>query len=587
MKTKRITMLVILCITSFYANSQNIINTNSWTVGSGSVSGYGQNGSTAENSREYGTGPKGNAVLLWKASPDATSNADGGWNTSHYNIDPTKTYRLIVWIKKTNSTNGSTYFGFQSYHDGKHHSLKLNGTENNNPYFWSGDLPKLNKWYMLVGYVHGSNYNATAQYGGIYDPVTKQKVKNITDFKFKSTSKKLRHRAYLFYDTNTSDRQYFYAPRMELVNGKEPPVEELLEITNSTSTNLLNAHLSNWTIGSGSVTGFGQNGVTAENSRELGKNHIGEQVVLWKATPQAASGPDGGWNSSYYNINSARTHRFSVWIKKTNSNHGTTYFGCRSNNNILTLAGTVNNNAYFWSGDLPKLNRWYLLVGYVHKSSHTGTTNTGGIYDGTTGEKVKSITDFKFKSGTPNVAHRSYLFYDTNILDRQYFYEPRIDPITGAEPTINELLKINTDSKIIISYDTAGNQTQNFYCGDPKYCSPVAAKATTKKKIKEVLYSEDVSQEIITIDEDVPTLDHHLDLYPNPTKNVITLSMGQDLNNEVHTIRLYSLNSVLIKEIKHLDSLTQIDLSALPVGVYFLHLHLRTGKSITKKIVKQ
>ena len=49
------------------------------------------------------------------------------------------------------------------------------------------------------------------------------------------------------------------------------------------SQNLLD--ISTWTVSSGFVLGFGKNGATSENSRELGRNHIGEKVVLWKAAP--------------------------------------------------------------------------------------------------------------------------------------------------------------------------------------------------------------------------------------------------------------------------------------------------------------
>lgn len=338
--------------------------------------------------------------------------------------------------------------------------------------------------------------------------------------------------------------------------------------------NLLNT--SSWTVGTGSVSGFSQNGVTAENSRELGKNHIGKQVVLWKASPESVSGPDGGWNSSLHTINHTVTHRFSVWIKKTNSNSGTTYFGCWSTNNILTLSGVVNNNPYFWAGDLPKLNRWYLIVGFVHKSNHAGTTNIGGIYDGTTGEKVTTITDFKFKSGTPSVSHRSYLYYDTNTLNRQYFYAPRIDPINGNEPSIDKLLKINTNAKLTVSYDGSGNQVQNFYCGDANHCSPPSARIQSSNTEIDTTERNDTN-----ID-----LDNHFRLFPNPTKNYITLSIGKDLKKDIRTIRLYNINSVLVKEIKNSKDLSQIDLSTVAVGVYFLHVHMKKGKSITKKIIK-
>lgn len=441
---------------------------------------------------------------------------------------------------------------------------------------------------MLVAFVHGSTYNTNVSYGGIYDGATGEKVRNITDFKFKSTATILRHRTYLYYDYNTSDRQYFYAPRMEMVDGNEPPVQELLGINSNNSANLLAPYLPNWTVGTGSVSGFGQNGATSENSRELGRNHIGEEVVLWKATPDASSNADGGWNSSWRPAFNTTSYRFSIWIKKTNSNYGSTYFGFYANaSGSLRLNGTYNSNPYFFAGDLPKLNRWYLLVGYVHKSSHTGTTNTGGIYDGTTGEKVRTLTDYKLKNNVTSLRHRSYLYYDTNILDRQYFYEPRIDPINGNEPTIHELLKINDDSKLIMSYDIAGNQTQNFYCGDPSYCAPPAARKQ-QEKVETIVHEEEVIAETEPEEEVEPVYENQLTVYPNPTENRVSIRVEQELLAQIHTIRIYNTNSTLLQNLSfNKANKIEVDLTNKPAGVYFLHLHLKNGKSITKKIIKK
>lgn len=589
MKTKLLYVVAFL-VTSFSLTSQNLLN--NWTHGSGSTTGFSQNGSTSENRRTYIGDPFNYYGTGWIASPDAVSGPDGGWNSDFkYVPDNKKTYRLTVWIKKTGTNSGTTYFGTDSDR-GYKTILNLNGTTNSNPYFWSGDLPQLNKWYLLVGYVHGSNYNSTISYGGIYDPISGDKVLSITDFKFESSALNIRHRAYLFYDTNTSNRQYFLDPRMEIVDGNEPPVQELLRLNNSNSANLLAPYLQNWTIGTGSVSGFGQNGATSENSRELGRNHIGEEVVLWKATPDASSNADGGWNTSWiYGINPNTSYRYSVWIKKTASNNGSTYFGFYANDSgSLTLNGTYNSNPYFFAGDLPKLNRWYLLVGYVHKSSHTGTTNTGGIYDGSTGEKVRTITDYKLKNTVTALRHRSYLYYDTNTLDRQYFYEPRIDRINGNEPSIHELLRINDDSKIILSYDVAGNQTQNFYCGDPSYCAPPAARKQEKEKIEDYVSSETEEATTEETEEEVldePFSDSHIHIYPNPTDGLVTLRLENTLLKNIHSIKLYNANSVLIKNINTKDNNTQLDLSNMAVGVYFIHIHVNGGKSITKKIIKK
>lgn len=585
-------LFLLFCLTCVPMNSQNLLNTSTWTVGSGSVSGFSQNGATSENSREFGTDPFGNSSILWKGGNDAASNADGGWNSSYYAIDHRETYRFTVWLKKINSTNGHSYVGFNANNSG---SLRLNDTFNGNPYFWYGDLPQLNKWYLVVGYVHGSNYNSNLSYGGIYDPISGTKVVNITDYKFADTATQARHRAYLYYDTNTSDRQYFFAPRMELVNGNEPSIADLLGL-NNVDTNLLNT--STWTVGCGSVSGFSQNGATLENCRELGENHVGDEVVLWKAIPDSANNADGGWNSSYYNINHSKSHRFSVWIKKTNSNNGRTYFGCRKYNNILRLNGSVNNNPYFWSGDLPKLNRWYLLVGYVHKSSYTSTINLGRIYDGVTGKEVASITDFKFKSTATNISHRSYLYYDTNTSDRQYFWNPRIDPITGNEPTISELLQINEDSKLIFSHDLAGNQTQRFYCEEEGFCSPIApsSRKIDEKGVKMkdeqgfvVAEQTDVPLPGEEIEKEIEILDVKHTIYPNPTNGKVTIQLSGKDYNLTNSINIYSVNGSLVKRIniKNPTNQIELDISNMPSGTYFIHMHFTNGTTTTEQIIKK
>ncbi|MCT4602043.1 MAG: hypothetical protein N4A59_03930 [Marinifilum sp.] len=211
--------------------AQNLINPGQWTVGSGSVRNFSQNGASSENIREWGEDPFGTRSLLWKAVPDSGNNGDGGWNTASFPIDHSKMYRFSVWVKKTNSYSGHTYLGCYCYPD---YVLRLNGTSTNNPYFWHGDPPVLGKWYLLVGYIHASNDPSTSNYGGLYDGETGEKVIDFTDFKFPPTATSARHRPYLYYDTNTNDRQYFYAPRVDEVNGNEPSIAALLGIYNET-----------------------------------------------------------------------------------------------------------------------------------------------------------------------------------------------------------------------------------------------------------------------------------------------------------------------------------------------------------------
>ncbi|TKG91623.1 hypothetical protein EYV94_21600 [Puteibacter caeruleilacunae] len=221
----KLTLLCVVLMISGIARAQNLINPSSWTVGNSIVPGFKNNGPVEENRRVWGETPLGTQGLLWEAAPDAGFDCDGGWETSWFPVDHTKMYRFVVWIKKTKSVGGLTYLG--CYGD-PGHVLSLDGVTETNPYFWYGDLPQLEKWFLLVGYVHGSGDPSTTSYGGIYDGVTGEKVVDATDFKFTVGATQAAHRTYLYYDCNTNDRQYFYAPRVDEVNGNEPSIASLL-----------------------------------------------------------------------------------------------------------------------------------------------------------------------------------------------------------------------------------------------------------------------------------------------------------------------------------------------------------------------
>lgn len=237
-------IIILLGLTFLTINvcAQNLLDMSAWSIGTGSTTGFSQNGATAENTREWGEGPHGNRVILWKASPDINSDADGGWSSGYISINHTKMYRLSVWIKKMNSNDGTTYLGTGAI--GGDLLYVNTGVPNSNPYFFSSDLPELDKWYLLVSYVHGSGDNSTASLGKIYDGVTGKAMQGLRDFKLQASTTHIRHRSYLFYDTNTLDRQYFYAPRMEEVNGNEPTIAELLGIL-PTSLNQLSVGTDN------------------------------------------------------------------------------------------------------------------------------------------------------------------------------------------------------------------------------------------------------------------------------------------------------------------------------------------------------
>lgn len=203
-----------------------------------------------------------------------------------------------------------------------------------------------------------------------------------------------------------------------------------------------------WALGSGATGFFNLNGNSSENYRVLGTNPHGEKSILWECRPDSSSGPDGGWVTDYFKIDRSKLYRFSVFVK-TNSSSGTTYLGCKGGSVCGLNSSTKNTNPYFWSGDLPSNNKWYLIVGYVFPAGQTGLSTQGGIYDCETGKKVANISrSFNWANDAVQSYHRCYHYYDTTTSTRQWMYHPRVDLVNGNEPSILALLGTVTPESI-------------------------------------------------------------------------------------------------------------------------------------------
>ncbi|CAG2532863.1 hypothetical protein MAR621_03057 [Maribacter dokdonensis] len=228
--------LVIVLFYQLIGAQTNLIDSSTWSIGIGSTVGFAAYGPDAESERILDTTPLGQPGVLWMSVPDgSTSNTpDGGYYSDFVDIDPTKTYRFSVWMKKTGDDIGNSYLGLYIQNSsGGHTTFRLDGTLNTNPYFWSGDLPILNKWFLIVAYVHPGIYGGADQ-GGIYDPVTGTKVNShaVVDFKFGPGSIRLMNRGILYGNRNNStNRQFYWNPTIYEVNGQEPAISEMLNLS--------------------------------------------------------------------------------------------------------------------------------------------------------------------------------------------------------------------------------------------------------------------------------------------------------------------------------------------------------------------
>jgi phage-related protein len=228
--------------------SPSIINMSSWIAGTaGSATGYTQNGDG--NSRIVDSTPYGELQTVWDVSnqdagaSDGDGTApDGGWNGSLFPITNSSLYRFSVWIRRKTIGNGSTYLGLNGYNSvGSNIGVLIRGTgaTSTNPYFYAASWPyAASEWMLLVGHVWpvGSGTGAAHVDTGIYR-TNGTKVANMTDFVWQTLNTQALHRSYLYYSSDTSTNQQFYDPRVDIVNGSQPSIADLISYSPSALAN--------------------------------------------------------------------------------------------------------------------------------------------------------------------------------------------------------------------------------------------------------------------------------------------------------------------------------------------------------------
>lgn len=216
----------------------SLLNTNAWAAGqTDGVGDYNANGSVGENARVSGTDPWGNTSVLWETRANGNGEADGGWNSNALAIDRTKLYRFSVWVKRTSATSGGTfYLGTGS--DGGVFSTQ-DGLEKGNPYWECSGTSKLtqNQWYLVCGHIYPFNTTYTGNHpntgfytisGGTTQVLGVNFCNIVSDLKWGSGSTWGQHRCYHYYCADSTTRLQFADPRIDLCDGLEPSISELL-----------------------------------------------------------------------------------------------------------------------------------------------------------------------------------------------------------------------------------------------------------------------------------------------------------------------------------------------------------------------
>ncbi len=218
-----------------------------WKVGqTDSVTGFSRNGSAGENFRVFDTDPFGRKVVVWEASQnDITSNDDGGWVSSNIAVDQTKMYRFSTWIRRTVLGNGTYYFGTYGKNSGGTNIGIMSrsvGTTSTNPYFRStsgGEIFSTNSWFLLVAHVWPVNSGTGPVFSdtGLYNSAG-TKIATPIDFVWVNGTTLTNHRTYLYYSTDSSTRQQWIYPRVDVIDGTEPSIQDLLNGHDSYGTDM-------------------------------------------------------------------------------------------------------------------------------------------------------------------------------------------------------------------------------------------------------------------------------------------------------------------------------------------------------------
>jgi hypothetical protein len=205
-------------------------------------------GTPNANSVERLSNPWGGFELGWRGqnhssiSTNAAFNGNAGFDTTPIAVDMTKKYRFAVWVNRKVLGSGSVYFGPRS----TGLKTKSAGVVDTNPYF-AADEPsstaytgKQNIWVLVVGHVHplgtaiGANDTASGYYTVAGGSTPYATTSFYTDHIFTGTSAELAMRVFLYGSSTPGTEAQFLRPRIDLVDGTEPSIEELLNNTPNT-----------------------------------------------------------------------------------------------------------------------------------------------------------------------------------------------------------------------------------------------------------------------------------------------------------------------------------------------------------------
>jgi len=370
-------------------------------------SGYSINGSISNNSIISSINPWGYEEFVWDTknhnTPTKTSWANGGFDVvPRFTVDNTKTYRFSIWVnRKVLGTDGRFYLGTYGRNSaGTNVGLiqRISGANDTNPYFAyptpqsSAFSGKQNQWILVVGHIHpagsgvGSDHPNSGYYvrsgsGLTYASLRLANNNGMGDFVFRTDTQNVAFRTYLYYCTDNTVVQQTMRPRIDLVDGTEPTIEELLNNQDR----------------------------TIYDASPNGKNFVATNFPIWSSENRGVltfSGRRDTLSAANLNVPNPNTMTFEAWINPTSVPSGM-FMGFGG----LPYFTTDYGNSYFLSLNISGRQVAYsnIASGKILPNSwhHLATTiepNDGGVliksyYNGELVDTRREIGNHVLESG--------------------------------------------------------------------------------------------------------------------------------------------------------------------------------------------
>ena len=195
-------------------------------------------------------GPFAHAEHQWTVTggtPAGGGTTTGGFETNTIEVDSSKTYRIISFVRKNtqvqNTTQGLTYVGVRAFnhnvetdlinHNSSHVGPRLNGNLGpsfNKPQDFSSVDIVVDDWVMVVGYIHGSGTPQETDillnppHGGVYANGKVKPVAQAHDYVFPNVTTHLKLYNVVEGCTDNTVTTHFCRPIVEVVDGSEMPL---------------------------------------------------------------------------------------------------------------------------------------------------------------------------------------------------------------------------------------------------------------------------------------------------------------------------------------------------------------------------